>query len=104
RPARPAVRRPSEDHDPRPPGELPEPPQRLLLLAAAEPIGDATLVWRAAHALGLDGSSLAPSEDAQLVAVGARVRSRHPLVRSAVYRAAAASERRADHRALAAAT
>ena len=82
-------------------GELPEATQRLLLLAAAEPLGDATLIWRAAQALGIDRSSLAPAEDAQLVEVGARVRFRHPLVRSAVYRAAAASERRDAHRALA---
>ena len=82
-------------------GELPEATQRLLLLAAAEPLGDATLVWRAAHGLGIERSALAPAEDAQLVEVGARVRFRHPLVRSAVYRAAALSERRAAHRALA---
>ena len=82
-------------------GELPEATQRLLLLAAAEPLGDATLVWRAAQALGIDRSSLAPAEDAQLVEIGARVRFRHPLVRSAVYRAAASSERRDAHRALA---
>ena len=82
-------------------GELPEATQRLLLLAAAEPLGDATLIWRAAQALGIDRSSLAPAEDAQLVEIGARVRFRHPLVRSAVYRAAAPSERRDAHRALA---
>jgi DNA-binding CsgD family transcriptional regulator len=81
--------------------ELPESTQRLLLLAAAEPLGDATLIWRAAEALGIDRSSLAPAEDAQLVEIGARVRFRHPLVRSAVYRAATASERRAAHLALA---
>ena len=85
-------------------GELPEATQQLLLLAAAEPIGDATLIWRAAQALGIDRSALAPAEDAQLVEIGARVRFRHPLVRSAVYRAAAPSERRAAHRALAEAT
>ena len=85
-------------------GELPEATQRLLLLAAAEPIGDATLIWRAAQALGIERSALAPAEDAQLVEIGARVRFRHPLVRSAVYRAAAPSERRAAHRALAEAT
>jgi DNA-binding CsgD family transcriptional regulator len=93
-----------EDHYLRRAGELPEATQRLLLLAAAEPIGDATLVWRAAHGLGIEESSLGPAEDAQLVEVGARVRFRHPLVRSAVYRAAVFSERRAAHRALAEAT
>jgi DNA-binding CsgD family transcriptional regulator len=84
--------------------ELPETTQRLLLLAAAEPLGDATLIWRAAQALGIDRSSLAPAEDARLVEIGARVRFRHPLVRSAVYRAAVLSERRAAHAALAEAT
>jgi DNA-binding CsgD family transcriptional regulator len=98
------LRRHLEDHYLQRAGELPEPTQRLLLLAAAEPTGDATLVWRAAHGLGLDRSSLAPAEDAELVDVGARVRFRHTLVRSAVYRAAAVSERRAAHRALAEAT
>src|SRR3954463_3845826 len=93
-----------EDPYPRRAGELPEATQRLLLLAAAEPMGDATLVWRAAHTLGIERSSLAPAEDAQLVEIGARVRFRHPLVRSAVYRAATRSERRAAHRALAQAT
>jgi DNA-binding CsgD family transcriptional regulator len=93
-----------EDHYLERTGELPEATQRLLLLAAAEPVGDATLVWSAAHGLGIDRSSLAPAEDAALVEVGARVRFRHPLVRSAVYRAAVPSERRAAHRALAAAT
>src|SRR6516164_8978828 len=93
-----------EDHYLQRAGELPESTQQLLLLAAAEPIGDATLVWRAAAGLGIERSSLAPAEDAQLVEVGARVRFRHPLVRSAVYRAAVLSERRAAHRALAEAT
>ncbi len=103
-PAVPDLSRHLEDHYLRRTSELPEATQRLLLLAAAEPIGDATLVWRAAHGLGIDNSSLAPAEDAQLVEVGARVRFRHPLVRSAVYRAAVLSERRAAHGALAEAT
>ena len=33
---------------------LPEPAQQLMLLAAADPTGDATLLWRAAQKLGLD--------------------------------------------------
>jgi DNA-binding CsgD family transcriptional regulator len=90
-----------EDHYLERANELPEPTQRLLLLAAAEPMGDATLVWRAAHTLGIERSALGPAEDARLVEIGARVRFRHPLVRSAAYRAAVASERRAAHGALA---
>ena len=67
-------------------------------------MGDATLVWRAAHRLGIERNAVGPAEDAQLVEIGARVRFRHPLVRSAAYRAAVASERRAVHGALAEAT
>jgi DNA-binding CsgD family transcriptional regulator len=90
-----------EDHYLSRASELPESTQRLLLLAAAEPTGDATLLWRAAHELGVDRSSLSPAEDAELIEIRGRARFRHPLVRSAVYRAATASERRAAHRALA---
>jgi DNA-binding CsgD family transcriptional regulator len=93
-----------EDHYLQRAGELPEATRRLLLLAAADPIGDATLVWRAANGLGIERGSLAPAQDAQLVEIGARFRFRHPLVRSAAYRAAPLSERRAAHRALAQAT
>src|SRR3954452_2678008 len=77
-----------ENHSLERAAELPEPTRRLLLLAAAEPMGDAALVWRAARNLGIERSALAPAEDAQLVEIGARVRFRHPLVRSATYRAA----------------
>jgi DNA-binding CsgD family transcriptional regulator len=90
-----------EDHYLERAGELPELTQRLLLLAAAEPTGDAPLVWRAANRLGIERSALGPAEDAQLVEIGGRVRFRHPLVRSATYRAAVASERRTVHGALA---
>src|SRR3954452_23331878 len=90
-----------EDHYLRRAAELPEPTQRLLLLAAAEPMGDPTLVWRAAQTLGIERSSLAPAVDAELVEIGTRARFRHPLVRSAVYRASTLSDRRAAHRALA---
>ena len=78
--------------------------RRLLLLAAAEPVGDVTLLWRAAERLGIGPEAAAPAEAAGLVEIGARVRFRHPLLRSAVYRAASAPERREVHRALADAT
>ena len=83
---------------------LPEATQRLMLLAAADPVGDATLLWRAAATLGVERQAAEPAAGEQLLEVGARVRFRHPLVRSAVYRAANLSDRRAVHGALAAAT
>jgi DNA-binding CsgD family transcriptional regulator len=81
--------------------ELPEATQRLLLLAAADPVGDATLVWRAAERLRIGTSALGPAEGSGLLEIGARVRFRHPLVRSAVYRAASLSDRQRVHEALA---
>jgi DNA-binding CsgD family transcriptional regulator len=81
--------------------ELPEATQRLILLAAAEPLGDATLLWRAAERLTADAGALAPATQAGLLDVDDRVRFHHPLVRSAVYRAASLDERRRVHDALA---
>lgn len=83
---------------------LPDETQRLMLLAAADTVADPTLVWRAADALGIGPGALAPAEDAELLEIGERVRFGHPLVRSAVYRAASSDNRRAVHRALAEAT
>jgi DNA-binding CsgD family transcriptional regulator len=83
---------------------LPADTQRLLLTAAAEPLGDRALLGRAAERLGIAGAMLEPAESAGLIEVGSRVRFRHPLVRSAIYRAAAADERRVVHRALGEAT
>jgi DNA-binding CsgD family transcriptional regulator len=85
-------------------GGLPEATQRLMLLAAADPVGDATLVWRAAQALGIERAAAAPAATDRLLEIGSRVRFRHPLVRSAVYRNSAPADRHAAHRALAAAT
>jgi DNA-binding CsgD family transcriptional regulator len=90
-----------EDHYLELVGELPEATQRLMLLAAADPLGDATLVWRATQRLGIATGALAPAEEAELLEIGARVRFRHPLVRSAVYRAASLGDRRRVHEALA---
>jgi DNA-binding CsgD family transcriptional regulator len=81
--------------------ELPEATQRLVLLAAAEPLGDATLLWRAAERLSIDVGALGPATEAGLLDIDDRVRFRHPLVRSAVYRAASLNERRRVHDALA---
>ncbi|WP_350277874.1 AAA family ATPase [Kribbella sp. HUAS MG21] len=78
--------------------DLPEPARRLLLVAAAEPIGDPDLVRSAAGLLGLPLGQPATEE---LLTIGERVTFRHPLVRSAAYRAASPEERRAAHQALA---
>jgi DNA-binding CsgD family transcriptional regulator len=83
---------------------LPAATQRLMLVAAAEPAGEPTLVWRAAERLGIGAGAVAPAADAELLTIGERVTFRHPLVRSAVYRAASSAERRAAHQALADAT
>jgi DNA-binding CsgD family transcriptional regulator len=84
--------------------QLPRDAQRLLLVAATEPLGDAPLVWRAARSLGIEADAAAPAAEADLCELGASVRFRHPLVRSAVYRAASPEDRRSAHRALAEAT
>jgi DNA-binding CsgD family transcriptional regulator len=83
---------------------LPADTQRLLLVAAAEPVGDAALFLRAAAQLGIPVDALAPAEAAGVIEFGPRMRFHHPLVRSAAYRAADLKDRRAIHRALADAT
>ncbi|MEV0821672.1 helix-turn-helix transcriptional regulator [Nonomuraea rubra] len=83
-------------------GRLPAATRRLLVLAAAEPVGDPALLWRAAARLGLGMAALAEAGD--LIALGVRVRFRHPALRSAIYRAALPEERRQAHQALAEAT
>ena len=83
---------------------LPPDSGRLMLIAAAEPLGDVTLLWRAAEQLRIGPDAAAPAEAAGLVEFGSRVRFRHPLVRSAVYRAASPGDRCQVHAALADAT
>jgi DNA-binding CsgD family transcriptional regulator len=78
--------------------------QLLLLAAAAEPLGDLSLLWRAAHVLGIDTGAGDPAEAAGLLELSTRVRFVHPLIRSAVYRGAEPGDRREVHRALAEAT
>ena len=80
---------------------LPGETRQLLLLAAAEPVGDVTLLRRAAALLGIGPDEAAPAEAAGLIDIGAQVRFRHPLVRSAAYRAASVPDRRDVHRVLA---
>ena len=83
---------------------LPPSTRLLLLIAAAEPVGDPVLVWGAAAALGIDGDAAAPATSAGLVNLDGQVLFRHPLVRSAAYGAAAPEEQQRVHRALADAT
>ncbi|MGH9289303.1 MAG: helix-turn-helix transcriptional regulator [Acidimicrobiales bacterium] len=80
---------------------LPEETQRLLLIAAAEPLGDAILLQRAAELLGIGADAKSPAEEDGLIEFGTRVRFRHPLVRSAAYRAGSVTDRQAVHQALA---
>ena len=68
---------------------LPADTRLLLLVAAAEPVGDPVLIRRAAERLGIAASAAAAAEADGLLEIGTRVRFRHPLVRSAVYRSAA---------------
>ncbi|MFD5631149.1 AAA family ATPase [Streptomyces sp. NPDC127072] len=84
-------------------GSLPAPIRTLLLIAAAEPVGDAALLVRAAAALEIT-PDVEPAKAAGLIDFRGAIRFRHPLVRSAVYHQADPEERRAVHRALAAAT
>src|SRR5579872_1347980 len=83
---------------------LPPATRLLLLVAAAEPVGDPVLVWRAAAELGIGPAAAAPAAGAGLVDFGPPVRFGHPLVRSAVYGAATPQERQRVHGALAEAT
>ncbi|MFB1295761.1 AAA family ATPase [Mycobacterium sp. pW049] len=99
-----SVPRQIEDNFQRRSNSLPAQTRELLLVAASEPTGDAALLWRAADLLGIEREAAAPAESAGLLEIDTRVRFRHPLVRSAVYRAAAAPEHRRVHCALAAAT
>ncbi|WP_432936636.1 AAA family ATPase [Kribbella sp. CA-253562] len=85
-------------------GRLPAATRQFLLLAAAEPTGDPTLLVRAATELGIPLTAMNPAEAEGLIEIGARTAFRHSLLRSAVYRTASAEERRGAHRALASAT
>ena len=83
---------------------LPPATRLLLLVAAAEPVGDSLLLWKAAAALGIDATAAEAAARADLVELRPQMRFRHPLVRSAVYRAAMPEDRRRVHQVLADAT
>ncbi|WP_433297609.1 AAA family ATPase [Pseudonocardia sp. CA-142604] len=78
---------------------LPADTRRLLVIAAAEPLGDPVLVWRAAGRLGVGHE--ANGAAGGLLSIGFQVRFRHPLLRSAIHRAASVEEWQNAHRALA---
>jgi DNA-binding CsgD family transcriptional regulator/tetratricopeptide (TPR) repeat protein len=79
---------------------LPDDTRRVLLVAAAEPLGDPLLLLRACDRLAIPVLAADVAADG-LLELGERVTFRHPLVRSAVYRSAAPQERREAHLALA---
>jgi DNA-binding CsgD family transcriptional regulator len=83
---------------------LPAQTQLLLLVGAAEPLGDPQLLRSAAATLGIDVSAATPAILDGLLRIDQRVEFAHPLVRSATYRAALPDERQRVHRALAEAT
>jgi len=93
-----------EEHFMRRAANVPPDARRLLLLAAADPTGDLALVSRAAERLGIPESAARALESDGVLDLRTGVVFRHPLARSAVYRAAAADERSEVHRALADAT
>ena len=82
-------------------GQDPQGTRKLLLLAALEPLGDVHRVWAAAEREGIAGEAADAAVDAGLLADAATLRFRHPLVRSATWRAATPQERRDAHAALA---
>jgi DNA-binding CsgD family transcriptional regulator len=81
--------------------ELPADTRRLLLVASADQVADERTIRRAAERLEVGSAAAGPAVAAGLVDVGPELVFRHPLVRSAIYRAAPREERQAVHRALA---
>jgi DNA-binding CsgD family transcriptional regulator len=81
--------------------ELPAGTQMLTLVAAADPVGDARLIHRAAGALGLTMAAAAPAVETGILRIDGRVAFAHPLARSSVYGAATTADRRHAHQVLA---
>jgi len=63
---------------------LPDDSRRLLLVAAAEPVGDPALILAAAARFGISADAAEPATASGLIDIGTQVRFRHPLVRSVV--------------------
>ena len=93
-----------EEHFLRQIHDLPEATRLFLLVAAAEPSEDQAVIVEAATRLGLDAAAADAASDRRLFNLRTRPLFRHPLIRSAVYGGATASERRRVHAALASAT
>ena len=80
---------------------LPEDTRLFVITLAADPVGEPTLIWGAIKVLGVLSEAALPAAEAGLVDVDSQMVFRHPLVRSAVYRAASKAERQRVHAALA---
>lgn len=91
----------AEDNFRRRVAALPVETRRLLVLAAADPTGDAGLVWRGARHLGIDAAAAGAAAEAGIAEIGARVRFRHPLARTVAYWSTSLDDRRTAHAALA---
>jgi DNA-binding CsgD family transcriptional regulator len=83
---------------------LPADTQTLLLCVAADPTGDAELLWRAADNLGISVGASAAAEEHGLLTFRSPLQFRHPLIRTAIYQGASVHDRRRVHAALAEAT
>jgi len=81
--------------------DLPAATRKLLLVAAADPVGDPAVVWRAARHLGVPASAATAAAEAGLLEFDTRARFLHPLARSAAYRIARLDDRQEAHLALA---
>ena len=83
-------------------GGLPPETRRLLVIAAASDSADLVTILRAAESEGISVEHLEEAERAGLVTlVNDRLEFRHPLLRAAIYRRVDDVERRAAHHALA---
>ena len=80
---------------------LPADSRSLLLVASADPAADQNLVWKVAECLGVPRLAGQAAVESGLMEIGARLRFRHPLLRSVTYRSAAPVDRRDVHRAFA---